>query len=109
MKIKNVFIVQYLTCSFTFYIHRLCNFVPTTESTTLLPEDLQMLEGEGKPMTFTDLIPNPRAYDKMRPPKIGDNPTKVGFHVTVMGLDSINEYSMVSIQIVFDLTIEQCK
>lgn len=48
-----------------------------------------------KPMLFSDLIPNPRLYDKMRPPKIDNKPTKIGFHVTVMGLDSIDEYSMV--------------
>ncbi|XP_035709168.1 glycine receptor subunit alpha-2 [Folsomia candida] len=47
-----------------------------------------------KPMLFSDLIPNPRLYDKMRPPKIDNKPTKIGFHVTVMGLDSIDEYSM---------------
>jgi len=55
-----------------------------------------MPELDSQPMKFSDLIPNPKMYDKMRPPKIGDNPTKVTFLVTVMGLDSINEYSMVS-------------
>lgn len=35
-------------------------------------------------------------YDKMRPPKENDEATIVRFHVTVTGLDSINEYSMVS-------------
>lgn len=33
-------------------------------------------------------------YDKMRPPKKDGNPTIVYFHVTVMGLDSIDETSM---------------
>jgi hypothetical protein len=64
--------------------------------TPLKREDLELLMMETtKPMIFSDLIPNRRLYDKMRPPKMGDNPTKVGFHVTVMGLDSIDEYSMV--------------
>lgn len=37
-----------------------------------------------------------RLYDKMRPPKKEGQPTTVFFHVTVMGLDSIDETSMVS-------------
>ncbi|XP_049881519.1 glycine receptor subunit alpha-2-like [Pectinophora gossypiella] len=46
-------------------------------------------------LTFQDLLPDdPRLYDKMRPPKINDQPTVVNFHVTVMGLDSIDENSM---------------
>ncbi|XP_059047243.1 glycine receptor subunit alpha-2-like [Achroia grisella] len=46
-------------------------------------------------LTFQDLLPDdPRLYDKMRPPKINDQPTIVNFHVTVMGLDSIDENSM---------------
>ncbi|KAL0859399.1 hypothetical protein ABMA27_010588 [Loxostege sticticalis] len=46
-------------------------------------------------LTFQDLLPDdPRHYDKMRPPKINDQPTIVNFHVTVMGLDSIDENSM---------------
>lgn len=36
-----------------------------------------------------------RLYDKMRPPKKEGQPTTVFFHVTVMGLDSIDETSMV--------------
>lgn len=51
---------------------------------------------EAKPLTFQDIIPDPKMYDKMKPPKLEGYPTKVSFHVTVMGLDSINEYSMVS-------------
>lgn len=39
---------------------------------------------------------NPRDYDKMAPPKGGNEPTTVFFHVTVMSLDSIDESSMVS-------------
>lgn len=35
-----------------------------------------------------------RLYDKMRPPKKDGKPTTVLFHVTVMGLDSIDETSM---------------
>ncbi|KAJ0171190.1 hypothetical protein K1T71_013389 [Dendrolimus kikuchii] len=46
-------------------------------------------------LTFQDLLPDdPRLYDKMRPPKINEQPTTVNFHVTVMGLDSIDENSM---------------
>ncbi|XP_076373239.1 glycine receptor subunit alpha-2-like [Tachypleus tridentatus] len=46
-------------------------------------------------LTFNDLLPDGvKAYDKMRPPKKDGKPTKVFFHVTVMGLDSINEGSM---------------
>ncbi|VVD05991.1 unnamed protein product [Leptidea sinapis] len=45
--------------------------------------------------SFQDLLPDdPRLYDKMRPPKKDDQPTIVNFHVTVMGLDSIDENSM---------------
>lgn len=50
---------------------------------------------DSKPLTFQDIIPDPKMYDKMKPPKLEGYPTKVSFHVTVMGLDSINEYSMV--------------
>lgn len=38
---------------------------------------------------------NPKTYDKMRPPKKEGQATTVFFHVTVMGLDSIDETSMV--------------
>lgn len=45
---------------------------------------------------FSDILPeNPKLYDKMRPPKKDGGPTVVYFHVTVMGLDSIDENSMV--------------
>lgn len=45
---------------------------------------------------FTDILPeNAKLYDKMRPPKKGGEATTVFFHVTVMGLDSIDENSMV--------------
>lgn len=48
-------------------------------------------------MEFYDLLPeDPKLYDKMRPPKQGGQATAVYFHVTVMGLDSIDETSMVS-------------
>lgn len=48
-------------------------------------------------LTIRDILPeDPSKYDKMRPPKRDGNPTKVFFHVTVMGLDSIDENSMVS-------------
>lgn len=47
-------------------------------------------------LTFNDLLPeNPKSYDKMRPPKKDGQATTVFFHVTVMGLDSIDETSMV--------------
>ncbi|XP_071550012.1 glycine receptor subunit alpha-4-like isoform X2 [Panulirus ornatus] len=47
------------------------------------------------PLEFSDIMPdNPRDYDKMAPPKGGNDPTTVYFHVTVMSLDSIDESSM---------------
>lgn len=46
-------------------------------------------------LTIADILPeDPNTYDKMRPPKKHGKPTIVFFHVTVMGLDSINEGSM---------------
>lgn len=49
-------------------------------------------------LTFEDLLPEEKSsYDKMRPPKKDGKPTIVYFHVTVMGLDSIDEGSMVVI------------
>ncbi|XP_051174112.1 glycine receptor subunit alpha-3 isoform X1 [Leptopilina boulardi] len=46
-------------------------------------------------LEFYDLLPeDPKLYDKMRPPKQGGQATAVYFHVTVMGLDSIDETSM---------------
>lgn len=46
-------------------------------------------------LTFNDILPeDPKLYDKMRPPKKDGQPTTVLFHVTVMGLDSIDETSM---------------
>lgn len=48
-------------------------------------------------LSFRQLLPEDTAhYDKMRPPKKEGQPTIVYFHVTVMGLDSIDETSMVS-------------
>lgn len=47
-------------------------------------------------LTFKDILPeDPKLYDKMRPPKKDGSPTVVHFHVTVMGLDSIDENAMV--------------
>lgn len=47
-------------------------------------------------LTIRDILPEDSSkYDKMRPPKKDGNPTIVYFHVTVMGLDSIDENSMV--------------
>lgn len=82
---------------------RLCTLVPTTTPTPKLLEELEMAAAassssestDSKPLTFQDIIPDPKMYDKMKPPKLEGYPTKVSFHVTVMGLDSINEYSMV--------------
>ncbi|XP_059615585.1 glycine receptor subunit alpha-4-like [Phlebotomus argentipes] len=46
-------------------------------------------------LTFNDILPEDhKSYDKMRPPKKEGQPTTVFFHVTVMGLDSIDETSM---------------
>lgn len=42
-----------------------------------------------------DILPEGSNYDKMRPPRLEDQPAKVFNHLTVMGLDSINENSMV--------------
>ncbi|XP_076030934.1 uncharacterized protein LOC143019124 [Oratosquilla oratoria] len=54
-------------------------------------------EEYGKALTIEDILPdNPRDYDKMRPPKKDNKPTAVWFHITVMGIDSIDESSMIS-------------
>ncbi|KAK8747989.1 hypothetical protein OTU49_016257, partial [Cherax quadricarinatus] len=56
----------------------------------------------GGVLSFKDLLPeNPRDYDKMRPPKKEGRPTRVYFHVTVMGIDSINENSMTYVADIF--------
>ncbi|KAG8184886.1 hypothetical protein JTE90_016997 [Oedothorax gibbosus] len=48
-----------------------------------------------KLLQFSDILPeDSRTYDKMKPPKKDGRPTTVRYHVTVMGLDSINEESM---------------
>ncbi|GFY56918.1 glycine receptor subunit alpha-4 [Trichonephila inaurata madagascariensis] len=48
-----------------------------------------------KLLQFADILPaDSKSYDKMKPPKKDGRPTTVHFHVTVMGLDSINEESM---------------
>ncbi|CRK98864.1 CLUMA_CG011991, isoform A [Clunio marinus] len=58
---------------------------------TDLREDTMLETG----LTFNDLLPeNAKSYDKMRPPKKDGQATTVFFHVTVMGLDSIDETSM---------------
>ena len=50
-------------------------------------------------MELADLLPqDPASYDKMRPPKKDNLPTTVYFHFTITGIDSIDEYSMVSLQ-----------
>lgn len=49
-------------------------------------------------LSLNDILPeDPKTYDKMRPPKKDGQATTVSFHVTVMGLDSIDETSMVMI------------
>ncbi|XP_069172967.1 glycine receptor subunit alpha-4 isoform X3 [Procambarus clarkii] len=59
-------------------------------------------DGSEGVLTFQDLLPeNPKDYDKMRPPKKEGRPTKVYFHVTVMGIDSINENSMTYVADIF--------
>lgn len=51
-------------------------------------------------LSLTDILPiNPKNYDKNRAPKVQGQPTIVYFHVTVLSLDSINEESMVNLQI----------
>ncbi|XP_031632825.1 glycine receptor subunit beta-like [Contarinia nasturtii] len=64
-----------------FYIFALISFcTSSTEETSL---------------EFADILPeDPKTYDKMRPPNKDGLPTSVFFHVTVMGLDSIDENSM---------------
>lgn len=55
-----------------------------------------------KSLEFYDLLPeDPKLYDKMRPPKKDGQATTVYFHVTVMGLDSIDETSMVNLYFFF--------
>ena len=58
------------------------------------------LDPKESSLAIEDILPlNPKLYDKNRPPKNRNKPTVVYFHVTVLSLDSINEESMVSIQI----------
>ncbi|XP_030374467.1 glycine receptor subunit alpha-4 [Scaptodrosophila lebanonensis] len=53
-------------------------------------------------LAITDILPEDiKRYDKMRPPKKEGQPTIVYFHVTVMGLDSIDENSMTYVADVF--------
>lgn len=47
-------------------------------------------------MELSDILPDRFNYDKMRPPRLEGQPAKVFNHLTVMGLDSINENSMVN-------------
>ncbi|GIY44535.1 glutamate-gated chloride channel [Caerostris darwini] len=61
---------------------------------TLILDQTVSANGE-KLLHFTDILPaDSKSYDKMRPPKKDGHPTVVRYHVTVMGLDSINEESM---------------
>ncbi|XP_037946173.1 glycine receptor subunit alpha-4 [Teleopsis dalmanni] len=53
-------------------------------------------------LAITDILPEDvKRYDKMRPPKKQGQPTIVYFHVTVMGLDSIDENSMTYVADIF--------
>uniref|UniRef100_A0A0P4W0I2 Uncharacterized protein n=2 Tax=Scylla TaxID=6760 RepID=A0A0P4W0I2_SCYOL len=59
----------------------------------LLP--LACCNDEWRTITIDDIMPEVKTdYDKMRPPKKDGKATQVYFHVTVMGIDSINENSM---------------
>ncbi|XP_037793461.1 uncharacterized protein LOC119588913 [Penaeus monodon] len=59
-------------------------------------------DSPGGVLRFQDLMPeNPKDYDKMRPPKKDGQPTRVYFHVTVMGVDSVNENSMTYVADIF--------
>ncbi|XP_076034944.1 glycine receptor subunit alphaZ1-like isoform X2 [Oratosquilla oratoria] len=63
----------------------------------LFLQEVEVLADDGmaKALTIEDIMPlDRRTYDKMRPPKKDGKPTVVYFHVTVMGIDSINENSM---------------
>ena len=46
-------------------------------------------------LELSDILPDRYNYDKMRPPKRNGQATIVEHHFTVMGLDSIDENSMV--------------
>lgn len=61
-------------------------------------------------LEFSEILPeDARQYDKMRPPKKGEEATTVFFHVTVMGLDSIDENSMVRIFLKFRSVASESK
>uniref|UniRef100_A0A1A9ZPQ1 Uncharacterized protein n=1 Tax=Glossina pallidipes TaxID=7398 RepID=A0A1A9ZPQ1_GLOPL len=63
----------------------------------------QFTQGEfQQSLAITDILPEDiKRYDKMRPPKKEGAPTIVYFHVTVMGLDSIDENSMTYVADIF--------
>ncbi|XP_063696610.1 glycine receptor subunit alpha-2 [Culicoides brevitarsis] len=70
-----------------------CSFILQIIITTFCFSEL--LAEYSTSLTFNDLLPeDPKQYDKMRPPKKDGAATTVFFHVTVMGLDSIDETSM---------------
>ncbi|XP_046648613.1 glycine receptor subunit alpha-3-like [Daphnia pulicaria] len=52
-------------------------------------------------MELSDILPGRFIYDKMSPPKLEGQPAKVFNHLTVMGLDSIDEKSMTYMADVF--------
>ncbi|XP_025163471.1 glycine receptor subunit alpha-3 isoform X1 [Harpegnathos saltator] len=68
---------------------------PATLSSVLLLLLFGRMANAQRSLEFFDLLPeDPKFYDKMRPPKKDGQATVVYFHVTVMGLDSIDENSM---------------
>ena len=51
-------------------------------------------------LVLADILPKDmKSYDKNRPPKYMGQPTIVYFHVTVLSIDTINEESMVKINV----------
>ncbi|XP_043230924.1 glycine receptor subunit alpha-2-like [Amphibalanus amphitrite] len=77
--------------------------VLTTLAVFGLLAPVQRTASEDGPLRFEDLLPPEvhKKYDKMKPPKSDGKPTEVGFHVTVMQLDSINENSMTYVADIF--------
>lgn len=55
----------------------------------------------GASLQLRDILPeDSRTYDKHKPPKTNNGPSIVYFHVTVLSIDSIDEESMVSNNVV---------
>ncbi|XP_065583198.1 glycine receptor subunit alpha-2-like [Artemia franciscana] len=65
-------------------------------------QDAIAFTGREEPIRFDEILPeNPKLYDKMAPPRVDGNTTRVNFHLTVMSLDSIDESSMTYVVDVF--------